>query len=136
MGEVEDEDRWLEEVESEQALKWVREKNEGTLAVGLGNPKKKLRSFLMLRESPLTQVTKRGHFLYNIWMDENNPRGLWRRCSMEEYEKENPNWEIVLDIDALGKKVSRPLSLSLSCLPSIPPFLPSSLPPFLPSSLT
>lgn len=32
MGEVEDEDRWLEEVESEQALKWVREKNEGTLA--------------------------------------------------------------------------------------------------------
>lgn len=107
MGEVEDEDRWLEEVESEQALKWVREKNEGTLAA-LGDPTetdlcKKILSILDSKDK-IPNVTKRGHFLYNIWMDENNPRGLWRRCSMEEYEKENPNWEIVLDIDALGKK--------------------------------
>jgi len=29
-------------------------------------------------------------------------RGLWRRTTLEEYRKESPAWETVLDLDALG----------------------------------
>ncbi len=44
-----------------------------------------------------------GNFIYNFWTDDKNPRGLWRRCSLEEYMKKNPKWETVLDVDLLGK---------------------------------
>src|SRR5262249_22126789 len=31
-------------------------------------------------------------------------RGLWRRTTLEEYRKPNPEWETVIDLDALGEK--------------------------------
>jgi prolyl oligopeptidase len=36
-------------------------------------------------------------------MDETNPRGLLRRTSLSSYLSSTPDWEIVLDIDELGK---------------------------------
>ena len=28
--------------------------------------------------------------------------GIWRRCTLDEYRKPEPAWELVLDLDALG----------------------------------
>ena len=28
--------------------------------------------------------------------------GIWRRCTLDEYRKPEPRWELVLDLDALG----------------------------------
>ena len=39
---------------------------------------------------------------YNFWRDAKNPRGLWRRTTLDEYRKPEPAWETVLDLDALG----------------------------------
>src|SRR5262249_3838520 len=39
-----------------------------------------------------------------FWRDRNNPRGLWRRTTLEEYRKPMPHWEVVLDLDALAKQ--------------------------------
>ncbi|MEX2394855.1 MAG: prolyl oligopeptidase family serine peptidase, partial [Actinomycetota bacterium] len=39
---------------------------------------------------------------YNVWQDETNPRGLWRRATPESYRKPEPEWEVLLDIDALN----------------------------------
>ena len=36
------------------------------------------------------------------WQDETHVRGIWRRCSLDEYRKDDPAWEVVLDVDALG----------------------------------
>jgi prolyl oligopeptidase len=36
-------------------------------------------------------------------MDEANPRGLLRRISLSSYLSSKPDWEIVLDIDELGR---------------------------------
>ena len=33
-----------------------------------------------------------------------NPRGLWRRTTLDEYRKPEPAWETVLDLDALGRR--------------------------------
>jgi prolyl oligopeptidase len=42
---------------------------------------------------------------YNFWQDSNNPRGIVRRvASLEEYRSAEPNWETVLDLDALGRE--------------------------------
>ena len=47
-------------------------------------------------------VTKIGDFYYNFWTDEKNPRGLLRRTTLLKYKSKEP-WDVVLDIDALGK---------------------------------
>ena len=49
-------------------------------------------------------VRKIGRYYYNFWRDARNPRGLWRRTTLDEYRKPKPGWEVVLDLDALGKE--------------------------------
>jgi prolyl oligopeptidase len=48
-------------------------------------------------------VTKHGEYYYNFWRDRKNERGLWRRTTLNEYQKSTPEWEVLLDLDALGK---------------------------------
>ena len=40
---------------------------------------------------------------YNFWQDDKNVRGIWRRCTLDEYRKPSPAWETVLDLDELSK---------------------------------
>ena len=47
-------------------------------------------------------ISKLGAFVYNFWQDEANPRGLWRRTTLDEYRKAAPAWETVLDLDKLS----------------------------------
>jgi prolyl oligopeptidase len=47
-------------------------------------------------------VRQRGQWLYNFWQDAQNPRGIWRRTTLEEFRKKDPAWETVLDIGKLG----------------------------------
>ncbi|WP_449374563.1 hypothetical protein [Arthrobacter psychrolactophilus] len=46
-------------------------------------------------------VSKRGDWYYNFWRDAANPRGLWRRTTWDSYLSSAPQWEVLLDIDAL-----------------------------------
>ncbi len=98
---------WLEEVQGERALAWVRARNaesEGLLQArpGFAALKASLREVLDSREQ-IPYVTRRGDWLYNFWRDADNPRGLWRRTTLAEYRKPKPKWETVIDVDALGK---------------------------------
>ena len=49
-------------------------------------------------------IQKDGRYYYNFWRDAKNPRGLWRRTTLEEYRKDKPAWEVVLDLDALARQ--------------------------------
>ena len=40
--------------------------------------------------------------LYNLWKDAQNPRGLWRRTTLESFRTKQPDWEAVLDLDSLA----------------------------------
>ena len=97
---------WLEEVTSDKALAWVKERNavsqkelEG--APGFADLRTRLRSIYDSKDR-IPSVNVQGKFLYNFWKDEAHPRGLWRRTSLAEYKKPAPAWEVVLDVDALG----------------------------------
>ena len=48
-------------------------------------------------------VRDRGGHVYNFWQDGEHPKGLWRRTTLAKYRGENPDWEILLDVDALAK---------------------------------
>jgi prolyl oligopeptidase len=41
--------------------------------------------------------------LYNFWRDAHNPRGLWRRTTLDDYRTAAPVWEKLLDLDALAE---------------------------------
>ncbi len=98
---------WLEDVNGERALAWVRERNAGTVKdVGSGAEFKSLEADLlkiMDSDAKIPFVIKNGAHYYNFWRDAQHVRGLWRRTSLDEYRKAKPNWEPVLDLDALAQ---------------------------------
>ena len=50
-------------------------------------------------------ITNMGkNMVYNLWKDSSNPRGLWRKTTMESYESSQTKWTTVLDVDELAKK--------------------------------
>ena len=97
---------WLEDVDSEAALAWVRERNAQTLQQLEAAPEfTPLRARLLdILNSPqrIAQVSRRGDFFHNLWQDEAHPRGLWRRTTLADYAQPDPQWDTVLDLDALG----------------------------------
>ena len=97
---------WLEDVQGDRALAWVRERNAESQAVlqaqpGFADTRAALLEVLNSSDR-IPAVTRRGAWFYNLWQDATNPRGLWRRTTLAEYRKAQPQWETVLDIDALG----------------------------------
>ena len=96
---------WLEDVEAEKSLDWVRARNaENPLAKDPGF--ETLRSDLLAildSNARIPFVGKIGDYYYNFWRDKTNPQGIWRRTTLAEFRKDAPKWEVLLDIDALGK---------------------------------
>ncbi len=98
---------WLEDVQGERALNWVRERNAGSEKLLRADPgferrRQQLLEVMDSREQIPYARRRAGHF-YNLWQDAANPRGLWRRTTLDEYRKPAPAWETVIDLDALGK---------------------------------
>jgi prolyl oligopeptidase len=97
---------WLEDVTGETALEWVRERNaeaidELTRAPRFGELRDEIREVLDA-DDRIPYVRRRDAYLYNFWQDAANPRGLWRRTSLESYRQADPDWDLVLDVDALA----------------------------------
>ena len=97
---------WLEEVQGERALDWVRERNRESRALLERHPRFEITRSRILEildsRDKIPYVTRHGDGFYNLWQDAKNPRGLWRRTTLAEYRKPQPAWETVLDLDALG----------------------------------
>lgn len=91
--EQEDPYLWLEEIEGEKALDWVRQQNTASLSkLAESEEFKTIRSQLLNildSEEKIPYVSKIGEFYYNFWRDEKHPRGVWRRTTMEEYRRTN-----------------------------------------------
>ncbi len=98
---------WLEEVEGEKALAWAKERSAADTAVieavpEFGEFHEKLLEIYNSRDRIPTPGI-RGAWVYNFWRDADHVRGIWRRTFLDEYVKESPAWETVLDLDALAE---------------------------------
>ncbi|MBL0144352.1 MAG: S9 family peptidase [Betaproteobacteria bacterium] len=105
-AEPEDPYLWLEEITGEKAMAWVKDQNAKSRPAIEKEP-----GFAVLRNrfteiaqsrDRIPAISKLGPYVYNFWQDEANPRGLWRRTTLEEYRKATPAWEAVLDLDTLS----------------------------------
>lgn len=91
---------------NETTLTWVTQRSEAALA-RLGGPDytrvhEEMHAILSAKDK-LEVGTKRGEWVYNFHTDDDNPRGLWRRASFDSFLTETPEWNILLDLDELGK---------------------------------
>ncbi|WP_033327913.1 prolyl oligopeptidase family serine peptidase [Promicromonospora sukumoe] len=98
---------WLEDVEGADALDWVRERNAHS-AAALGGDRfttieGEVREVLD-SDDKIPHVSKVGEHYYNFWQDAGHQRGLWRRTTLDSYRTDAPEWEIVLDLDALAEQ--------------------------------
>ena len=97
---------WLEDVDGETSLDWVRARNEESKAalINARFDEHKQRALSILEsDDRIAYVAKRGEHYYNLWQDADHPRGVWRRTGWESYLRDEPEWEVVLDLDALGE---------------------------------
>jgi prolyl oligopeptidase len=103
---TQDPNLWLEDVGGDKALTWVRERNAVSQQRLEADP-----GFAALRDDLLAildsdaripYVQKLGPYYYNFWRDKTAVRGIWRRTTPESYRNATPEWETVLDLDALA----------------------------------
>src|SRR3954466_4751246 len=108
VGMSEDPYLWLEEVTGDAAMAWVRDRNAETLAELTGGAR-----FTEMRDeiravfdadNRIPYVRRRAEHLYNYWQDATHPRGLWRRTTLDSYRTAEPEWDVVLDLDALAER--------------------------------
>ncbi|HWH17861.1 MAG TPA: prolyl oligopeptidase family serine peptidase [Allosphingosinicella sp.] len=98
---------WLEEIEGEKALGWARAENDKTFAVLQKDPRyatfeaQALQILQAQDRIPFVGIEANG--LYNFWQDQDHVRGLWRRTTLDSYRTDDPQWETVLDVDALSR---------------------------------
>ncbi|MBK6703261.1 MAG: S9 family peptidase [Caulobacteraceae bacterium] len=98
---------WLEDVEGERALTWVRGQNARSLPQLENDPR-----FPQLLADATALANSRDRlplggifdgYYYNFWQDEAHVRGIYRRARLTDFARNgNPTWETVLDIDAIA----------------------------------
>lgn len=98
--------RWLEDVDGERALSWVEAQNKATKGALTTHA-----TFQQIYDHTLTILnaedrlqiaTRHGDVVYDFWRDAQNPRGVYRRATLESYLADDPKWEVLLDVDALA----------------------------------
>ncbi|MFO1085897.1 MAG: prolyl oligopeptidase family serine peptidase [Reyranellaceae bacterium] len=98
---------WLEDTSGPAALAWVEQQNQRTLA-RFGRDRfaadRAAIAAILDRPDKLPLIVRRGPHLYNFWLDAEHPRGLWRRTTLDSYHLDQPQWEVVLDVDALAAR--------------------------------
>lgn len=99
---------WLEEVHGEAAMEQVQAWNRATLDRYEADAR-----FAEMQEEALEILTSdarlatgsiRGKYFYNHWQSPDHVRGLWRRSPLKAYLAGEPDWTVLLDLDALAEK--------------------------------
>ena len=97
---------WLEDITGDDALGWVRRHNDPTLDEFCDERFEQMRTEaleVLDTDARIPYVRRRGDHLYNFWRDAANPRGLWRRTTLDSYRTESPDWDVMIDVDALAE---------------------------------
>ena len=98
---------WLEDVEGEEALNWVEAQNEVSVGYLESLPtydELNNRNLEILNsDDRIALPSLRGDHVFNFWRDAANTRGLWRRTTLDDYVSGDPEWEVILDLDALAE---------------------------------
>lgn len=102
-----DEHLALEQVDGAEAMAFVRDSNERALATLTEDPR--YEPFRQQAEAILTATDRipapsfLGDGIGNYWQDATNPKGIWRRTTLDGYRSADTPWETLIDLDALSR---------------------------------
>jgi prolyl oligopeptidase len=97
---------WLEDIDGQRALDWVRAQNARSLKALEADPRfapAQAQALAILNSKDrLALGSIRNGYVYNFWQDEAHVRGIWRRAPLAGYRAGAPEWDTLLDVDALA----------------------------------
>lgn len=97
----------LEQVDGAEAMAFVAELNRKALAVLEGD--RRYETFRQQAQAILTATDRipspsfLGDGVGNFWQDGTNPKGVWRRTTLDSYRTDTPQWETLIDVGALAR---------------------------------
>lgn len=98
---------WLEEIEGDKAIAWVKERNEHSLGLLASDPRyEPIRTEaekILTATDRIPYGTYANGEVHNFWQDDTHVRGIWRKASLDSYKTDTPDWQTVLDLDALAE---------------------------------
>jgi prolyl oligopeptidase len=101
----------LEEVQGAEAMAFVERSNAHARSVLETDPRYEV--FRQQAEAILTAQDRipfpsfLADGVGNFWQDATNPKGVWRMTTLDSYRTASPQWETLLDIDALARAEGR-----------------------------
>lgn len=103
---------WLEDRNGDKAVAWAQKESDISKKVFESDPRfaqtsKEILEILVDSEK-LAMVSLYEGYAYNLWQDETHQRGLWRRATIQSYKSGNPQWDVLIDVDALATKEKKP----------------------------
>ncbi|MBU3060696.1 prolyl oligopeptidase family serine peptidase [Nocardia sp. NEAU-G5] len=97
---------WLEEVTGDRALDFARAHNDVVVERFATSDRFSALEHRILdlldTDARIPYPARRGAWLYNFWRDAEHSKGLWRRTTFAEYATTDPDWEVLIDLDALA----------------------------------
>jgi prolyl oligopeptidase len=113
---------WLEDIGGQKALEWVKAQNAATTkeleAVNVFKPIYNRTLQILDSKDRIATPSLRASTVYNFWQDSAHERGIWRRTTLDSYRTAAPQWETVIDVDALSKADNTPwVFKGATCLP-------------------
>ncbi|MFI7427451.1 prolyl oligopeptidase family serine peptidase [Micromonospora sp. NPDC049836] len=98
---------WLEDLDGADAAGWVRHRNAETVAAltgggRFGTLRDEIRQVLDADDRIPYPRWRGDRYCYSFWRDAAHPRGLCRRTTLERYRRPAPEWDVLLDVDALA----------------------------------
>jgi len=102
----------LEALDDPAALAWVDAQNVRTRAAWCSGAqfeslRQQLADAYLPRERPVIPDRWKD-WAYDLWQDERNPKGIWRRTTWAAWRSGAPVWQTLLDFDALGAAEGTP----------------------------
>ena len=107
MMQTKDDYRWLEAIEDDRSMDWVRSQNQRTKGELEAHPA--FTKFFGQAEAILGAKDRIPYgtlvdgYVYNFWQDAHHVRGILRRSPVDTYRVGQPTWTTILDVDALSK---------------------------------
>jgi prolyl oligopeptidase len=98
---------WLEEIEGAQALDFVAAQSAATLR-RFGDARfaaeRDILKAILDRPDNIPYPNRRAGKLFNPWQDAAHPRGVWRTTTLASFVSDAPDWDVLIDVDALAAK--------------------------------
>jgi prolyl oligopeptidase len=99
--------QWLEDIDAPRSMTWVEGQNAKTAARLEKDPR-----YAAFHQQALAIFTAKDriptpHFraggVDNFWQDGTHVHGVWRHASLASYRTAAPQWDVLIDLDALSK---------------------------------